>query len=79
MNSHFRPQNDFSPKEGGSFNPIVSARLNTRRAFAFQYGQLEVRAKVPEGDWIWPGKYGVKIMRGQRSRINNNQRVDIYF
>ncbi|XP_035712554.1 beta-1,3-glucan-binding protein isoform X2 [Folsomia candida] len=49
-----RPQNDFSPKEGGSFNPIVSARLNTRRAFAFQYGQLEVRAKVPEGDWIWP-------------------------
>jgi hypothetical protein len=43
-------------KKEEKFEPIISARLNSKEAFAFKYGQLEVRAKVPEGDWIWPGR-----------------------
>jgi beta-glucanase (GH16 family) len=23
-------------------------------SFAFKYGRVEVRAKLPKGDWIWP-------------------------
>lgn len=36
--------------------PIRSARLHTDGSFAFKYGVLEVRAKMPAGDWLWPGK-----------------------
>jgi len=35
-------------------NPIQSARLRTAESFSFQYGRVEVRAKLPCGDWIWP-------------------------
>ena len=34
-------------------NPISSARINTR-SFSFTTGRLEVRAKLPRGDWLWP-------------------------
>lgn len=36
-------------------NPIRSARLNTRESFKFKYGKLEIVAKTPRGDWLWPG------------------------
>ncbi|XP_047476670.1 beta-1,3-glucan-binding protein-like [Penaeus chinensis] len=35
-------------------NPIVSARLRTLSSFAFRYGRIEIRAKMPRGDWLWP-------------------------
>lgn len=35
-------------------NPIRSARLRTKDTFAFKYGKLEIRAKLPAGDWLWP-------------------------
>jgi len=35
-------------------NPIQSARLRTADTLYFTYGRLEVRAKLPKGDWIWP-------------------------
>lgn len=35
-------------------NPIKSARLRTVHSFAFKYGTIEVRAKLPAGDWLWP-------------------------
>ncbi|XP_042863604.1 beta-1,3-glucan-binding protein isoform X2 [Penaeus japonicus] len=35
-------------------NPITSARLRTMSDFAFRYGRLEIRAKMPRGDWLWP-------------------------
>jgi beta-glucanase (GH16 family) len=34
-------------------NPISSARINSR-FFSFKTGRLEVRAKLPRGDWLWP-------------------------
>lgn len=35
-------------------NPIQSARIRTAESFSFKYGRLEVRAKLPKGDWLWP-------------------------
>lgn len=34
--------------------PVLSARMNTKDAFSFAYGIIEVRAKLPKGDWIYP-------------------------
>ena len=34
--------------------PIRSARLNTAKSFAIKYGRIEVKAKLPVGDWLWP-------------------------
>lgn len=35
-------------------NPIQSAALRTAKSFSFKYGRVEVRAKLPRGDWLWP-------------------------
>lgn len=34
--------------------PVRSARLNTRGKKGIRYGRVEVVAKMPEGDWLWP-------------------------
>lgn len=40
---------------GGNYlNPIKSARIRTVHKFNFRYGRVEVRAKLPRGDWLWP-------------------------
>jgi beta-glucanase (GH16 family) len=39
---------------GNIIPPIQSARIRTVNSFSFKYGKLEVRAKLPKGDWIWP-------------------------
>ncbi len=40
---------------GGNYlNPITSARLRTAEHFSFMYGRVEVRARMPRGDWLWP-------------------------
>lgn len=35
--------------------PIISAKINTKEKFSFKYGKVEVSAKLPEGNWIYPG------------------------
>nr|CAH0106512.1 unnamed protein product [Daphnia galeata] len=35
-------------------NPIQSARMVTSDSFSFTNGTIEIRAKMPKGDWIWP-------------------------
>ena len=35
-------------------NPVQSARLHTRYSHSITYGRVEVRARLPKGDWIWP-------------------------
>lgn len=35
-------------------NPVQSARLTTKYSHAIQYGRVEVRARLPRGDWLWP-------------------------
>nr|XP_002740986.2 PREDICTED: beta-1,3-glucan-binding protein-like [Saccoglossus kowalevskii] len=35
-------------------NPIQSGRLRTVNSFNFKYGRVDLEAKMPTGDWIWP-------------------------
>eukprot|EP00823_Brevimastigomonas_motovehiculus_P009037 TRINITY_DN8709_c0_g1_i1.p1 TRINITY_DN8709_c0_g1~~TRINITY_DN8709_c0_g1_i1.p1 ORF type:complete len:358 (-),score=70.48 TRINITY_DN8709_c0_g1_i1:262-1335(-) len=39
---------------GNVLPPIQSARLRTANSFSFKYGHIQVRAKIPKGDWLWP-------------------------
>ena len=39
---------------GNILNPIQSAKLTTSTSFSIKYGRVEVRAKLPRGDWLWP-------------------------
>ena len=40
--------------------PIQSARLRSSRGLNFKYGKVEIVAKMPTGDWLWPGMYSAK-------------------
>lgn len=35
-------------------NPIKSGRINTKGHANIKYGRVEVVAKMPAGDWLWP-------------------------
>ena len=35
-------------------NPVRSARLSTKMSSSIKYGKVEVVAKLPVGDWLWP-------------------------
>lgn len=35
-------------------NPVRSARLTTKASKSIKYGKVEVVAKLPIGDWLWP-------------------------
>ncbi len=37
-----------------AYQVYTSARINTKGLFSFQYGRVEVRAKVPETQGLWP-------------------------
>ncbi|XP_049819666.1 beta-1,3-glucan-binding protein-like [Aethina tumida] len=53
--------------------PVLSSQINTKNKFAFKYGKIEVRAKLPEGNWIYPElflnplteTYGSDFLSGQ--------------
>jgi beta-glucanase (GH16 family) len=42
---------------GNILNPIQSAAIRTTGTFSFQFGRLEIRAKLPRGDWLWPAMW----------------------
>ncbi|KAG6856109.1 hypothetical protein H0H87_007361, partial [Tephrocybe sp. NHM501043] len=58
---------------GSIINPIQSARISTRRSASIKFGKVEVRAKIPRGDWLWPAiwmlpvdnKYGAWPLSGE--------------
>lgn len=68
---------------GTIVNPVKSARLNTKAGAKIRYGKVEVTAKLPQGDWMWPAiwmlpvnsTYGPWPMSGEidiaESRGNN--------
>ncbi|KAJ7267508.1 glycoside hydrolase family 16 protein [Mycena rebaudengoi] len=35
-------------------NPVMAARLSTKGKYSIKYGRVEVTAKLPRGDWLWP-------------------------
>lgn len=39
---------------GTIVNPVKSARLTTKKGAQIKYGRVEVVAKLPQGDWMWP-------------------------
>jgi beta-glucanase (GH16 family) len=39
---------------GTIINPVRSARLTTKGKKTITYGRIEVVAKLPAGDWLWP-------------------------
>ncbi|KAJ3488610.1 hypothetical protein NLI96_g2713 [Meripilus lineatus] len=39
---------------GAVINPVMSARLTTKNSHHIQFGKVEVVAKLPRGDWLWP-------------------------
>ena len=41
-------------KENWEKNKFTSAKLVTQKTFPFQYGSVEVRAKLPKGKGTWP-------------------------
>ncbi|KAL0574640.1 hypothetical protein V5O48_007336 [Marasmius crinis-equi] len=53
--------------------PVESARLTTNGTKTLRYGRVEVRAKLPQGDWLWPAiwlmpqesKYGQWPLSGE--------------
>ncbi|KAJ3309534.1 hypothetical protein HDV04_005974, partial [Boothiomyces sp. JEL0838] len=54
-------------------NPIQSAFIKTKNTVSMKYGKLEVRARMPIGDWKWPAiwmmptdnKYGIWPVSGE--------------
>nr|ADZ45540.2 beta-1,3-glucan recognition protein 4b [Thitarodes pui] len=34
--------------------PIISGKITTKNEFNFRYGRVEIRAKLPKGDWLVP-------------------------
>ena len=68
---------------GTIINPVKSGRINTKKGAVIKYGRIEVTAKLPEGDWLWPAiwmmpveeTYGIWPQSGEidimESRGNN--------
>ncbi|KIM48972.1 glycoside hydrolase family 16 protein [Hebeloma cylindrosporum] len=42
-------------------NPIQSAWLTTCKTASIKYGRIEVKAKIPTGDWLWPAIWMLSI------------------
>ena len=52
---------------------MQSARISTINSATIAFGKVEVRAKLPKGDWLWPAiwmlpkdnKYGAWPLSGE--------------
>ncbi|KAI9312954.1 concanavalin A-like lectin/glucanase domain-containing protein [Dichotomocladium elegans] len=54
-NSNYGCERTSGAAAGGNYiNPIQSARLRTIDSVSIRYGKVEVRARLPVGDWLWP-------------------------
>ncbi|KAM5543724.1 hypothetical protein V8D89_002341 [Ganoderma adspersum] len=59
--------------DGSTIQPVQSARISTMNSVTIAYGKVEVRAKLPRGDWLWPAiwmlpkdnKYGPWPLSGE--------------
>lgn len=39
---------------GSIVNPVKSGRMNTKLGASIKFGRVEVEARLPAGDWLWP-------------------------
>lgn len=44
-----------------ALNPVQSARIHSVDSFKFTYGKIEVRAQLPQGDWLWPAVWMIPV------------------
>ncbi|XP_043071729.1 gram-negative bacteria-binding protein 2-like, partial [Drosophila grimshawi] len=53
---NFQRENECGPIKchRGGTPPVFSAKLHTKNHFHFKYGRVEIRAKMPIGDWLFP-------------------------
>lgn len=42
---------------GQYLKPISSAKLTTKNSFSMKYGKVQIRSKLPVGDWLWSGMW----------------------
>jgi beta-glucanase (GH16 family) len=54
---------------GQIINPVRSARLTTAGKKTIKYGRVEVVAKLPKGDWLWPAIWCVTIISSLASQL----------
>lgn len=52
--------------------PVISGKVHSATSFSFKYGRVEVIAKVPKGDWIYPGN---EIAQNSVLGINNTYTI----
>lgn len=65
--------------------PVQSARIKTNGTFSFRYGRVEVRARTPTGDWLFPAiwlmpthnKYGMWPRSGEIDVMESRGNVDL--
>jgi hypothetical protein len=41
--------------------PVMTARVSTRRSASIKLGRVEIRAKLPTGDWVWPALWMLPV------------------
>lgn len=74
---------------GDSVLPVYSAEIHTKNKFKFKYGRIEIRAKLPSGDWLkptiallpndntyggWPASGGIAIVESRGNKNLTNQK-----
>nr|XP_023017872.1 beta-1,3-glucan-binding protein-like isoform X1 [Leptinotarsa decemlineata] len=59
--------------DGFLLPPVVSAQITTKQKFAFKYGKIEIRAKLPKGDWIYPELYLTPLSEIYGSNLQSGQ------
>lgn len=42
-------------------NPVQSARLTTKNSVSIKYGKVEISARFPTGDWLWPSIFMLPV------------------
>ncbi|KAG6826845.1 hypothetical protein H0H92_014177 [Tricholoma furcatifolium] len=61
-NSYYASCSKVSNATAGTIiNPVQSARLTTRYSASIRYGKVEIRAKMPYGDWMWPAMWMLPV------------------
>ncbi len=46
---------------GSVLPPVRSARLTTQLSRNIQFGRVEIRARMPRGDWLWPALWMMPV------------------
>ncbi|KAJ7266757.1 concanavalin A-like lectin/glucanase domain-containing protein [Mycena rebaudengoi] len=41
--------------------PVMSTRVSTRQSASIKFGCVEIRAKLPTGDWLWPALWMLPV------------------